>query len=184
VGRPLQVAVCGPRDCTDTQAAQAARIGQLLAAAGAVVICGGGDGVMAAVARGARRAGGLVVGIRPGPDRRGASPDLSVTLVTNLGEARNAIIVWSADVVVVVGGSWGTLSEVALARRRGVPVVVLDGWQLLDGAGRPLEGFLHADTAEEAASLALRAGEARVAAETHEAGEAGPPDGDAGLNRG
>jgi uncharacterized protein (TIGR00725 family) len=187
VSRPLQVAVCGPRDCTDTQAAQAARIGQLLAAAGAVVICGGGAGVMAAVARGARQAGGLVVGIRPGPDRRGASPDLSVTLVTNLGEARNAIIVWSADVVVVVGGSWGTLSEVALARRRGgVPVVVLDGWQLLDGAGRPLDGFLHADTAEEAASLALRAGEARVAAATHEsgeAGEAGPPD-DAGLNRG
>ena len=157
----MQVAVCGPRDCTDAQAAQAHRIGQLLAAAGAVVICGGGDGVMAAVARGARSAGGVVVGIRPGPDRSDASPDLTVTLATNLGEARNAIIVWSADVVVAVGGSWGTLSEIALARRRGgVPVVVLDGWQLLDADGTPLEGFLHAGTAEEAASLALRAGAA------------------------
>jgi uncharacterized protein (TIGR00725 family) len=116
---------------------------------------------MAAVARGARSAGGLVVGIRPGPDRSDASPDLSVTILTNLGEARNAVIVWSADVVVVVGGSWGTLSEVALARRRGgVPVVVLDGWQVLDAAGTPLEGFLHATTAEEAAALALRAGTA------------------------
>ena len=125
------------------------------------MICGGGTGVMAAVARGARSAGGLVVGVRPGPDREGASPDLSVTLVTNLGEARNAIIVWSADVVIAVGGSWGTLSEIALARRRGgVPVVVLDGWRLSDSDGVPLEGFLHASTAEEAASLALRAGEA------------------------
>jgi uncharacterized protein (TIGR00725 family) len=160
----LQIAVCGPRDCTDAQAAQAYRIGQLLAAAGAVVLCGGGTGVMAAVARGARSAGGVVVGIRPGPDRGDASPDLSVTLVTNLGEARNAIIVWSADVVVAVGGSWGTLSEIALARRRGgVPVVILDGWRLLDGDGVPLEGFLHAGTAEEAASMALHAGETVVA---------------------
>jgi hypothetical protein len=127
-----------------------------------VVICGGGTGVMAAVARGARSAGGVVVGIRPGPDRGDdASPDLTATVVTNLGEARNAVIVWSADVVVAVGGSWGTLSEIALARRRGgVPVVILDGWQVLDGDGRPLEGFLHATTAEEAASQALRAGEA------------------------
>jgi uncharacterized protein (TIGR00725 family) len=118
---------------------------------------------MAAVARGARSAGGLVVGVRPGPDGEDASPDLSVTLVTNMGEARNAIIVWSADVVVAVGGSWGTLSEIALARRRGdVPVVVLDGWRLLDADGTPLEGFLHATTAEEAASLALRAGEAAL----------------------
>jgi uncharacterized protein (TIGR00725 family) len=126
-----------------------------------VVICGGGSGVMAAAARGARAAGGVVVGIRPGDDRAGASPDLTVTVVTNLGEARNAVIVWSADVVVAVGGSWGTLSEIALARRRGgVPVVILDGWQVLDGDGRPLGGFLHATTAEEAASLALRAGAA------------------------
>jgi uncharacterized protein (TIGR00725 family) len=160
----LQIAVCGPRDCTDAQAAQAYRIGQLLAAAGAVVICGGGSGVMAAVARGARSGDGLVVGIRPGPDRSGASPDLSVTLVTNLGEARNAIIVWSADAVIAVGGSWGTLSEIALARRRGdVAVVVLDGWDLRDAAGSPLGGFLHAETAEEAASMALRAGEAVLA---------------------
>jgi uncharacterized protein (TIGR00725 family) len=130
------------------------------------VICGGGTGVMAAVARGARQAGGLVVGIRPGQDRAGASPDLSVTLMTNMGEARNAIIVWSADAVVAVGGSWGTLSEIALARRHGgIPVVVLDGWQVRDAGGAPLEGFLDAGTAEEAASLALRAAEARAGTE-------------------
>jgi uncharacterized protein (TIGR00725 family) len=122
-----------------------------------VVICGGGTGVMAAVAAGARSAGGLVVGIRPGADREGSSPDLSVTIVTNLGEARNAVIVWSADAVIAIGGSWGTLSEVALARRRGgVPVVVLDGWRVTAADGSPVDGITHVDSAEEAVNQALK----------------------------
>ena len=155
--RPLQVAVCGPRDCTEHQAEAARRVGVLLAEAGAVVICGGGTGVMAAVAAGARSAGGLVVGIRPGADREGASPDLSVTVVTNIGEARNAVIVWSADAVIAVGGSWGTLSEVALARRRGgVPVVVLDGWRVVGPDGRTVdEGIAYVESAEEAVRRVL-----------------------------
>lgn len=128
----------------------------LLAEAGAVVICGGGTGVMAAVAAGARSAGGLVVGIRPGNDRTDASPDLSVTIVTNLGEARNAVIVWSADAVIAVGGSWGTLSEVALARRRGgVPVVVLDGWRVTTDDGTPAGGIDYVDSPEAAVARAL-----------------------------
>lgn len=121
-----------------------------------MVICGGGSGVMAAVAAGARSAGGLVVGIRPGSDRDDASPDLSVTIVTNLGEARNAVIVWSADAVIAIGGSWGTLSEVALAQRRGgVPVVVLDGWRVVDAEGTPVAGIAYVDSADEAVSQAL-----------------------------
>lgn len=129
----------------------------LLAAAGAVVICGGGTGVMAAVASGARSAGGLVVGIRPGADREGASADLSVTIVTNLGEARNAVIVWSADAVIAIGGSWGTLSEVALARRRGsVPVIVLDGWRVTTATGDPIGGITYVNTPDEAVTHALK----------------------------
>jgi uncharacterized protein (TIGR00725 family) len=148
--------VCGPRDCTDAQAEQARQVGVLLAAAGAVVICGGGTGVMAAVAAGARSAGGLVVGIRPGNDRTDASPDLSVTIVTNLGEARNAVIVWSADAVIAIGGSWGTLSEVALAKRRGgVPVVVLDGWRVTGDDGTPVTGIDYVDSPEAAVTRAL-----------------------------
>ena len=112
----FQVAVCGPSYCTDQDKADAHRVGQLLAEAGVVVICGGGVGVMGAVAAGVRSRDGLVVGIRPGDSRADASPDLSVTLVTNMGEARNAIIVWSADAVIAIGGSWGTLSEIALAK--------------------------------------------------------------------
>lgn len=149
--------MCGPRDCTDSQAATAHQVGVLLAEAGAVVICGGGIGVMAAVAAGARSAGGTVIGIRPGPDTTDASPDLSVTIVTNLGEARNAVIVWSADAVIAVGGSWGTLSEIALARRRGgVPVVVLDGWQVVGPDGERVDdGIAYVESAEEAVREAL-----------------------------
>ena len=92
----IQVAVCGPRHCTPLDEQNAYQVGQLLAEHGVTVICGGGIGVMAAVAAGARSKNGLVIGIRPGSDRTGSSPDLSATLVTNMGEARNAIIVWSA----------------------------------------------------------------------------------------
>src|SRR5207248_801957 len=117
---------------------------------------GGGTGVMAAVAAGARSAGGLVIGIRPGSDRDGASPDLSVTIVTNLGEARNAVIVWSADAVIAIGGSWGTLSEVALAQRRGgVPVVVLDGWRVVAADGTLIEGITYVDSPDAAVTHAL-----------------------------
>ncbi|HEY0357813.1 MAG TPA: TIGR00725 family protein [Mycobacteriales bacterium] len=154
---PYQVAVCGPgRDCTEDDRESAFRVGQLLARRGAVVICGGGTGVMAAVAAGARSENGVVVGVRPNDTRRGASPELSVTLVTNLGEARNAIMVWSADAVIVVGGSWGTLSELALAKRRGgVPVVSLGGWQVLDKDGRPVGGIEQATTPEDAVERAV-----------------------------
>src|SRR5690606_41078295 len=115
--RPSQVAVCGPARCTEAEAQAAATVGRRLAERGATVLCGGGGGVMAAAAAGARSAGGIVVGVRPGRDRSGPA-DLSVVLSTNLGEARNAVLVASADAVIVVGGSWGTLSELALAMRR------------------------------------------------------------------
>lgn len=154
-----QVAVCGPGECAEADRADAYRIGELLAEAGAVVLCGGGTGVMAAAAAGARSRGGLVVGIRPDDARDPASPDLSVTIVTNMGQARNAILVWSADAVIVVGGSWGTLSEVALARRRGgVPVVALRGWRVLDHAGAVVPGIHHVDSPHEAVRVALAYG--------------------------
>ena len=151
-----QVAVCGPRECTAEEWARARRVGELLADAGVVVLCGGGGGVMGAVAEGVRSRGGCAVGIRPNDTREGASPDLTVTVVTNMGEARNAIIVWSADAVIAIGWSWGTLSEVALANRRGgVPVVVLAGWRVVDEGGRPMSGIEYVDTAENAVRRAL-----------------------------
>jgi uncharacterized protein (TIGR00725 family) len=154
--RRVQVAVCGPAECTPEEAGAARRVGELLAAGGAVVICGGGTGVMTAVADGAQAGGGLVIGVLPGPGGRNGVADVDVTVATDLGEARNAVIVQSADAVIVVGGSWGTMSEVALAMRRGgVPVVTLGGWQVLDGDGRPVPGPVPAVDAAHAVDLAL-----------------------------
>jgi uncharacterized protein (TIGR00725 family) len=153
---PYQVSVCGPRDCTATDADHARRVGELLAERGAVVLCGGGTGVMAAVTEGAASRSGLVVGVRPDDDRRTAHPDLSAVVITNMGEARNAAIVWSADAVIVIGGSWGTLSELALAKRRGgIPVVSLGGWRILDADGTPVPGVEHVSTPEAAVDRAL-----------------------------
>lgn len=154
---PIQVAVCGPRHCTEQDTTHAYQVGQLLAQAGAVVICGGGTGVMAAVAAGARAENGLVIGIRPNNTHDDANPDLSAVIVTNMGEARNAIIVWSADAVIAIGGSWGTLSEIALAKRRGtIPVIALGGWTLLDHNHNPLpDPLTHATSPHEAVALAL-----------------------------
>jgi uncharacterized protein (TIGR00725 family) len=154
---PLQVAVCGPRHCTEDDKSNAYEVGRLLAQAGAVVICGGGIGVMAAAAAGARAENGLVIGVRPNDTTEGASTDLSAVIVTNMGEARNAIIVWSADAVIAIGGSWGTLSEIALAKRRGgIPVITLGGWTIHDHAGNPLpDPTTAAASPRQAVDLAL-----------------------------
>ncbi|PKV81054.1 SLOG cluster 4 domain-containing protein [Nocardia fluminea] len=128
-----QVAVCGPRNCKEIDAERAREVGRLLAVAGATVLCGGGLGVMAAVAEGASSAGGLVVGIRPDTNRETICDGLTVAIWTGMGEARNSIIIESADAVIVIGGSPGTLSELALANRRGgIPVVQLGGWEIFE----------------------------------------------------
>ncbi|MDH2391160.1 TIGR00725 family protein [Streptomyces sp. HNM0663] len=152
----FQVAVCGPGSCTEQERLHAHRVGGLLAERGAIVLCGGGGGVMAAAAEGARSRGGLVVGIRPDLDRAAAPDALSAVVFTGMGEARNAAIVASADAVISVGGSWGTLSEIALAGRRGeIPVVCLTGWRVTDQTGNPVPGPVHAATPEEAVSMVL-----------------------------
>ncbi len=133
-GRPY-VGVAGPSGAPDPVVLRAAEeVGRLLAEAGAVVVTGGGTGVMEAASRGAAAAGGTSLGILPGPDRSEGNAHLTLSVPTGLGEMRNALLVRSVDALVAVGGSWGTLSEVALACRTGVPVFALHGWDL------PVEG--------------------------------------------
>lgn len=122
----------------------------MLAEAGAVVLCGGLGGVMEAAAEGASGAGGTVVGILPGADRAAGNPHLTIGIATGLGEARNAVLTTAADAVIAIGRGWGTLSEVALARRRGRPVVALAGWEL--------EGVPVARSAAEAVRASLEPG--------------------------
>ncbi len=135
----MYVAVIGPGDgASEADLRDAEAIGRELALRGAVVVTGGLGGVMAAAARGCARAGGTCVGLLPGGERGAGSPHLSVALATGLGELRNLLVVRSADAVIAVGGSWGTLSEIALAMRAGTPLVALHGWQIRDRAGVPV----------------------------------------------
>jgi uncharacterized protein (TIGR00725 family) len=125
------VAVVGPGDSTDPALLAAAeRIGAGIGGDGHLLVTGGLGGVMAAAARGAREAGGSVVGLLPGEHADAANDSVDIALPTGLGQGRNLLVVRAAEVVVGVGGSWGTLAEIALARRLDRPVVWLWGWQL------------------------------------------------------
>lgn len=116
--------------------ARAAEVGRLLAERGATLVCGGLDGVMAAAARGAKEAGGTTLGILPGESRAGANPWLDHVVVTGIGHARNLAVVGSGDAVIAVGGSWGTLAEIAFAQRLGRPTVILEPGLAVDGVAR------------------------------------------------
>jgi uncharacterized protein (TIGR00725 family) len=111
---------------------------------------------MEAACRGAKRAGGMTLGILPGTDRRDANPYVDTAVATGLAEGRNVLVVRTADVVIAVGGAYGTLSEIALALRAGTPVVGLETWELAR-RGRRDEAITRAATPEEAVELALRA---------------------------
>ena len=150
VERPVRVGVVGAGDASDAEYAAARSLGAALAAAGAVVVCGGRGGVMEGAARGAAEAGGLTLGILPGGLAAEANAWISLPLPTGMGEARNALVVRAAEAVVAIGGGWGTLSEIALARKMGIPVATL---------GAPPAGGLdlpQVDSPEAAASWALR----------------------------
>ncbi len=158
--RPWQVAVIGSGGCEEGSEAWrlAEEVGRLLAEAGATVVCGGREGVMEAVARGAAGAGGTVMGIVPGPSIEEANPYCTHVVATSLGHARNLAVVSSGDAAIAIGGEWGTLSEIAFARRLERPVVALRSWELtgreaMEGA----PGVIPAETAAEAVAAALGA---------------------------
>ena len=105
-------------------------IGRLVAERGGTVVCGGRSGAMEAAARGAMEAGGTAIGILPDEDREGANEYLTHSVATGTGHARNLAVVCSGDVVIAVGGEYGTLSEIGLALKVGRPVVALESWDL------------------------------------------------------
>ena len=155
--RPRQVAVIGAGEADDELQSLAEEVGRRLAEAGVVVVTGGRGGVMAAASRGARAAGGLAIGVLPGADADSSPPcpDLDAAVFTGLGQARNLAVVLSGDAVVAIGGEWGTLSEIALARKHGRRVVALRSWRV--EADDPSIGaqILRARTPEEAVRQAL-----------------------------
>ncbi len=141
------LAVVGPGEATAEQERCAEAVGRGLALAGAVLVCGGLGGVMAAACRGAARSGGTTVGLLPGADRAAANQWVSVAIPTGLGELRNGLVIRAADAVIAVGGAYGTLSEIALALKTGVPVLGIGSWQI--------DGVEAIASAEEAVARAI-----------------------------
>jgi uncharacterized protein (TIGR00725 family) len=140
------VAVCGASEATPSQLDAAREVGRLLAQEGAIVVNGGYAGVMGAASEGAANEGGTVIGILSERDRDGANPHLTVSLPTGLGQGRNLLIVMAAESVIAIGRGWGTLSEIALARRLGRAVFALDTWDVtgLEVVNTPAEAVQRA----------------------------------------
>ncbi len=136
--------------------ALAQAVGAEIARRGAILVCGGLGGVMEAAAHGAQRAGGLTVGIVPGIEAREANAFIDVPVVTGMGEARNVLVVRSSNAVIAIAGAYGTLSEIALALKIGVPVVGLGTWELRhpDGTEPPI---IRASSSQEAVAKAVEA---------------------------
>jgi uncharacterized protein (TIGR00725 family) len=148
--RQQVVAVIGAGDDAPAAVCKLAfAIGREIARRGAVLLNGGRTGVMESSAAGARKEGGHTIGILPGNDRRAANRHVEFVIATGIGEARNAVIVASADAVIALAGEGGTLAEIGFAKKFGKPIVALDSWAEIEGLNR-------ADTPADAVALALK----------------------------
>lgn len=140
---PAIIAVIGAGQCESSIYQLALEVGEEVAKRGAILVCGGLGGVMEAAAKGASMAGGLTVGILPGPSINSANPYIKVPVATDMGQARNVIIAHTADGLVAVAGGAGTLSEIGHALKLGKPVV---GLKTIPN----LRGVQYVDSAQEA----------------------------------
>jgi len=126
----MRVAVIGSSRVTDDHYRQAREVGRLLGENGHEIVCGGRTGVMEAACRGGQEMGAHTIGILPGEDRRAANEYVETVIATGLGTARNALVALNGDAAIAVDGSTGTLSEIALALDRGIPVAGLDSYEI------------------------------------------------------
>lgn len=127
------IGVIGAGSCNDEIYEMARKVGAGIAKTGAAVVCGGLGGVMEGACRGAYEAGGQTVGILPGPDKAQANPYVAIPIVTDLGHARNVLIVRSSDILVAISGGYGTLSEISIGLKLGKPVIGLRTWPNMEG---------------------------------------------------
>jgi uncharacterized protein (TIGR00725 family) len=137
------IGVIGAGSCNSETYEQAREVGAGIAKTGAILVCGGLGGVMEGACRGACEAGGQTVGILPGPDKVHANPHVTIPVVTDLGHARNIVIVRSSDLLIAISGGYGTLSEISIGLKLGKPVIGLSTWP-------NIKGIQYVATAEEA----------------------------------
>jgi len=154
MSRAPQISVVGAGEGDGELLEAAEEVGRRIAEADAVLVTGGLSGVMEAASRGASEAGGIAIGVIPTSDPADANEHVTHAIATGVGQARNLAVVGSGDAVIAVGGEWGTLSEIALARKLGKPVVALRSWPLRNRAGTDL-GIVEAETPERAVLAAL-----------------------------
>jgi hypothetical protein len=141
------IAVIGGRRTEKGLLKEAEEVGSLIAKRGATLICGGLTGVMEAASKGAKSQGGLTVGILPHNDTKEANPYIDIPIATGLGITRNVIIARAADVLIAIGGEYGTLSEIAFALQMGKPVVGIRTWDI--------KGVINAENAIDAVNKAF-----------------------------
>jgi uncharacterized protein (TIGR00725 family) len=156
MSRAVQISVIGGAEGDPEVLGEAEVVGRGIAEAGAVLVCGGRTGVMEAASRGASEAGGTVIGVLPSTDSADANPYVTHVIATGIGHARNLAVVASGDAVIAIGGEWGTLSEIAFARRLERPVIALRSWPLRNRSGADL-GIVEAESGDEAVGVALSA---------------------------
>ena len=154
--RPLVVSVIGASNASPEAEALAEAVGRGLAERGAVLVCGGLGGVMAAACRGAKSAGGTTIGILPGSDAGTANPWVDIPIPTGLGYARNTVVVNPGAAVIAVCGAYGTLSEIGHALADGKTVIGLKTWEL-SRDGNVDRNIVRAESAEDAVEKALAA---------------------------
>lgn len=145
--KKIRIGVIGSSNPDDRAILMAFRVGQAIGEAGAILVCGGLGGVMEAAASGAKKAGGLTIGILPGQSAEDANPSIDLAIVTGLGYGRNSLVALNSDVLIAVAGKYGTLSEIAYGNIYGKKVIGLDTWEV--------KGVIKAKTPEEAVQMAL-----------------------------
>lgn len=123
-------------------------VGQLIGKKGAILVCGGLGGIMEAASRGAKKSGGITVGILPGTSHEDANDYIDIPLATGMGYTRNSLVAMNADVLIAVDGQYGTLTEIAYGNIYGKKVIGIGTWDI--------KGVQNVETAEEAIDLALK----------------------------
>ena len=142
------IGVIGAEDASEEERATAERVGREIAKSGLTLVCGAMGGVMEAACRGAKTEGGLTIGIVPGDSKSDSNPYVDIPVVTAMGHARNVIVVRSSSAIIAIGGSYGTLSEIAFALRLEIPIIGIKTWDVSTEIRK-------AETPKEAVDMAI-----------------------------
>lgn len=158
IKRKITIGVIGGSTVDEKNRELACDVGKHIALNDAILVCGGLGGTMEAASQGAAENGGLVIGLLPGEDKGNANPFIHIALPTGIGVGRNVLVVRSSDVLIAFPGSYGTLSEIALALNTGKTVIYMPGaWNLSKIGQVDSSLFKEAFDAPSAVGLALNA---------------------------